>query len=96
MGYYINPQFTTKEQWLWNNARRVLDPLPPTLDCIDKDECLICLVGNDTFTAAGIIHKPSELDDWADPKDYRPKKWYIADRELVTIVSNINLEDFKL
>lgn len=40
-------------------------------------ENLVCVVENGMFDAAGYIYSQRELDQFADPSDYRPKTWII-------------------
>lgn len=38
---------------------------------------LVCVVDNRVFGAAAYLYSPSELKDFSDPKDARPKRWFV-------------------
>ena len=65
MGYYINPQHTSKEQWLNDYGLEVIGDdvkwgrLP--------DMVLVCLVDNGPFTAAGICYDEVEFNEFRGP-----------------------------
>lgn len=77
MGFYINPQNSTKENWLKDNGTK-LDHLPPTH--IDgKGNIAVCLVDNGWMTAAGIAYSQDELDAFSgkhDSRAMRKREWY--------------------
>ena len=88
MGIYINPKEMKKEQWLEENGL----PIPEewvseiTSEQFKKDFwpfLPVCLVDNGPFTAAGIGFSFEETRRWFDPKDYRPKKFYIVNFDLL-------------
>lgn len=74
MGLYINPEIITKEEWLLSNGDPVgLPSWPPP-----EDKCLVCLVDNGVFTAAGVAYSQREFDAFNQPDDSRPKRWYLV------------------
>ena len=75
MGYYINPKDMSKEEFLVRKGL-LLDE-PPIVHEAD-DRTAVCLVDNGGFTAAGIIYRADELPVFTNPKDYRPKQWYMV------------------
>jgi hypothetical protein len=76
MGFYINPVGQTKEQWLDRKGFRVSEPLPPSQ--IPVNQRLICLVVNPFFSAAGLCYDDREFTAFSDPKDNRPKSWWLV------------------
>ena len=77
MGYYINPyDGRTKEQWLADEAREV----PQSELTHTADELPVVLIDNGMFTAAGIAYCPDELAVFVDPKDRRPKRYFMVSR----------------
>lgn len=85
MGYYINPPDMTKEEFLQKYGQ-VLLIAPPPISFEDYPNKLpVCLVDNPAmgFTAAGICYDKRELEAFTQPEDYRPKKWFLVDRELL-------------
>jgi hypothetical protein len=84
MGCYINPPDTTKEQWLERHGVR-LDTAPQWCDV--PGGCLaVCLVSNGYFSAAAVCHDPRELETFKDPRDLRPKSWFMVEiAELATV-----------
>ncbi len=77
MGYYINPETGTKEEWLRTHGEVVEGTWPPP-----PDHTLVCLIGNDGFTAAGIAYDLGERDEFAEP-DGRRKMWYSVPTEQI-------------
>jgi hypothetical protein len=41
---------------------------------------MVCVVNNGMFAAAGYMYKESEMQEFANPSDSRPKKWFIWDK----------------
>jgi hypothetical protein len=81
MGYYINPKDCTKEDWLDRYGRSITAAHAKAHTA--GSDVAVCLVDNGEFTAAGIAFDDRERDQFARP-DGRPKKWYLASRELLT------------
>ena len=76
MGYYINPKVGTKEQWLEKYGNEV-----DTGSLDDPERVPVCLVDNGLFTAAGICYNHRELNEFSNPNDSRPKRWYLAPKD---------------
>lgn len=81
MGFYINPMWERKKDWL----KREAFPIPRVQQYseVPDDKVAICLVHNGAFTAALVCVDQREIDAAFDPMDTRPKQWYLADREKV-------------
>jgi hypothetical protein len=91
VGIYINPDDCTKEEWLEKNAVRSIKQ--PEWEALEVDQFPVCLVDNGDFTAAAVGFSSRESDDFNNPRDIRPKKWYIAHLDdLVTVT--IGLKEF--
>ncbi len=75
MGYYINPEDMSKEEFLVCKGL-LLDEAPAVHEADDRTA--VCLVDNGPFTAAGICYSADELVVFANPWDYRPKRWYMV------------------
>jgi len=94
MGFYINPvDGSNKEEWLAQNGTRLGGP--GEWDDVPDDCCLVCLVENGPFRAAGIVYSQQELEDWSYTGDYRPKQWYLITKADAVTHSNIELDRFK-
>ena len=69
----------TKEEFLQKYGVQVQRGSLLNWDCDDHSEtCVICLVDNGQFTAAGILYGQGDLLDFTDPSDLWPKKFYIV------------------
>ena len=79
MGYYINPNSTTKESWLAANGSQVFKdeamkvPYPFTSVSVVP----VCLVDNIIFTAAAVCICESERTEFMRP-DGRTKEWWLV------------------
>ena len=74
---YINPSDgRTKEQWLAEEARQVGSS---DLE-ITADELPVVLVDNRVFTAAGICATDRDLQEFTNPRDRRPRRFFMAPR----------------
>jgi len=81
MGCYINPQDMSKEEWLSTNGIRLTEA--PLFN--DNSSMLpVCLVDNGAFTAAAIAYSEHVLEVFGDPRDIRPKKWYLVEKTKLT------------
>ncbi len=84
MGYYINPETGTKEEWLAANARRIELSLIKNWRFDIEQELPICLVDNGIFTAAGIAYSSSEIEAFMETGKIRPTQWFAALRNRLT------------
>lgn len=79
MGYYINPEEGTKEEWL-NKYGTKLDKPPEKY--YDGKSVAVILVKNPGFTAAAIAYSQDELVCFRDTTpakgDYRPRIWFMV------------------
>lgn len=82
MGYYINCNGMSKEQWLEENGIEI-DNAPLTHIDFDGTQTVmaVCLVDNGIFTAAAIAYSQRELECFSDRSDRRPKMWYWVPRD---------------
>lgn len=89
MGYYVNAPNQDKKDFLdqhcaWSQA------VPPCHHDFrhhgsqsERFYCWVCLVDNGHFTAAAVIHNISELKEFANEYDPRPKHWYLISKEVI-------------
>ena len=84
MGYYINPEEGTKEEWLDKYGTK-LDKPPEKF--WDGENVAVILVKNPGFTAAAIAYSQAELVHFRDEApaegDYRPRIWFIVPVDLL-------------
>ncbi len=91
MGIYIDPQGKSKEQWLVEKAFEIdikSPGWPP-----QRDQVILCLVQNPTFSALGVCFNMREKEAFEYP-DGRPRKWYWAQKEDVCS-GEVGLNDFE-
>lgn len=80
MGYYINPKNQSKEDFLLNVGMIV----PPHVVRDYKyplqkgGSVPVVLVGNDGFTAAGVLVDINEVERFMDREDDRPKLYFLV------------------
>ena len=83
MGKYVNETskrslgatYTDKRIGLIEDGAQMLEGEP-----VEFVENLVCLVDNGSFAAAGYCFYPDEFFGFANPKDKRPKTWFIWDK----------------
>ena len=82
MTIYLNPQTMTKEEFLAKFGLGVPRGGLSESDVTDHSEvCVVCLVDNGPFRAAGIMNGMRDLRDFTLPEDGRPKTFYIVKTE---------------
>ena len=86
MGFYLNPEDCSKEQYLEEKGE-LLSEKVPNWNEIPKGKVVICLVDNGPFTAAAIMYSEGEFDVWKSPSDERPMEWYLLSEEDAKAVS---------
>jgi len=91
MGAYINPpNGVSKEAWLEEFAIEV--PRPKNWSEVDG-ALPVCLVDNGPFTAAAVCFSDREFEDFADPRDHRQKRWFMAG--VIDLYKVSNLEQYR-
>lgn len=84
MGYYINPESGSKEDWLLDNGNQVSRQTIQAFS-FTTDELPVCLVDNGWMTAAGIAYDANERDRFMEahlpPDEQRPKAWFLVSKE---------------
>jgi len=90
MGYYINPQKGSKEQFLKEKGLPILGPEWPH----DPKYGLVCLMNNGMFTAAGVCFSPREMEAFSY-KDGRPKQWFLVKKQDLVNVKAIRMDEFR-
>lgn len=81
MGAYVNHPMG-KEIWLITNGEEVslarLLEFEENWEEESQHHFPVILVDNGPFTAAGIAYSKDELNAFTDPRDIRPKRFFIA------------------
>lgn len=80
MGIYLNPKDTSKEKWLQQHATRTFGHNAPSINEVEDNEAIVCLVDNGMFTAAAVAYSQSEIDAFQSPGDDRPKIWLVVNK----------------
>ena len=84
MGIYINPPDQGKEPWLHANGFEASDVLIAKNTADFKTHFPVCLVDNGHFTAAAVADTEQELERFNDPRDSRPKRWFVVGIDQLT------------
>lgn len=79
MGYYIDHENMSKEDWLEENSKACSQSVAASADF--SENFPVILADNGVFTAAGIAFDKREFEAFTLPEDRRPKKFFIATRE---------------
>jgi len=87
MGFYINPPNETKESFLKREGLPIEYPF--TWDDILDDYLPVILINNGVFNAAGIAYCEDKLNVFCDPRDPRPKKYFVVKIDKLYDVSPI-------
>ena len=91
MGAYINPVGQTKEEFLNEKAKEITLNEFRSFDFRDKNALPVCLINNGPFTAAGIAYNKKEQRAFTHEDDFRPKTYYLADKEELMEVSDLKI-----
>jgi len=93
MGFYIDPKDKSKEEWLRDHGHFVLAPDLEYYRYIrGENRCLVCLVDNVMFTAAGICYSEKEFLDF-QVDDGRRKSWFsVAIADLKEVSPHVPLD----
>ncbi len=87
MTIYLNPIKMTKEEFLQKHGTLVKSEEIAQKNLDDHSEtCVVILIDNGPFRAAGILEGQHDLSAFTNPSDYRPKKFYLVS------TSDINAE----
>lgn len=84
MTIYLNPQTMSKEEFLQKHGVKVD---PSTLSSDDFNDhsriCMVCLVNNGLFTAAGVIYGERDYREFLDKSDLRPKTFFMVRTSII-------------
>ncbi len=80
MGYYINPEVGSKEEFLEKHG--ILQRGAPRKHSVGGLTA-VCLIDNGPFTAAAIAYCQEELEYFTSHKDSRPKSWFMVPDEVL-------------
>jgi len=82
MTIYLNPETMTKEEFLDKHGVEVDVDAVREYDLDDhSEECVVCIVDNGAFRAAGIMGGDRDFKDFTSPTDLRPKKFFAVKTE---------------
>lgn len=80
MTQYLNPMTMSKEAFLEKHGVRIDEnDLKSHINDDRSVTCVVVLVDNGPFTAAGIICGEMDRRDFTDPNDFRPRSFYLVD-----------------
>ena len=93
MTIYLNPPKMSKEDFLLKKGARLPQEDVHTHNLDDHSKtCVVCLVDNGMFRAAGILDGQRDLSDFTDPSDHRPKKFYIVSTSDINAEGGVGVE----
>ncbi|KKM03785.1 hypothetical protein LCGC14_1770910 [marine sediment metagenome] len=79
MTQYLNPTTMTKEEFLAKHGTRIDENALSGFATEDRSvNCVVVLVDNGMFRAAGIMDGERDLQDFMDPSDMRPRSFYLV------------------
>jgi hypothetical protein len=81
MGYYIEGPAKNKGVFLEKAyGAEECSQVEAFVHIEDTNKIGICVVNNGPFEAAALCYSDDEFMRFSNPKDLRPKKWYLMDR----------------
>jgi hypothetical protein len=80
MGYYIQGPAKCKAQYIVSEYDGEIIAEPKYFNMLPVDKALVCVVDNGAWEAAGYCHNEKEFNMFANPRDRRPRKWLIIDK----------------
>jgi len=93
MTFYLNPTTMTKEEFLQIYGTSLQEGEVHQCNLDDHSEtCIVCLVDNGPFRAAGILNGQRDLSDFTDPSDPRPKKFYAVSTSDINAEGGVGVE----
>lgn len=96
MSLYINPSSMTKEEFLSHfGAEFSISDIDEVCswDPLDKSErCVVSLVQNLSFSAAGIIEDQRDLDRWAEHSRMRGQRWFVVQTADINKFGNVGVQ----
>jgi len=81
MGFYIEGPVKFKAAYICETHGAEAVTETEARQAFDEGKGVVCVVSNIPFDAAGFAYSKRELDEFADPRDERPKQWLVMDRE---------------
>jgi len=90
MGFYVNPENESKEEFLSNKME--FDSVSwDMLARMEPASLPVVLVDNGPFSAAGVAYNEQELSDFQDPNDPRPKRYFLVPiEELIPVTVGLS------
>lgn len=95
MTQYLNPPSMTKEGFLTKYGQEIAESALKTAsigwNLKDRStNCVVVLVDNVAFSAAGILGGSSDLQDFTDPSDPRPRKFFLVKTAAINAVGGVD------
>lgn len=95
MTQYLNPSSMTKEEFLAKHGQKIAESALKTLSTISNFEdrstnCVVVLVDNGAFSAAGILDGSRDLQDFTDPTDMRPRKFFLVETAAINAEGGVD------
>lgn len=88
MGYYIETDSAkNKAAWLVRTCDAQVITEGIAREYMRMGLGIICVVDNGMFEAAGYMYNERELNEFANPSDWRPKTWLSMNKELAERLS---------
>lgn len=79
MTQYLNPTGMTKGTFLKKYGTQIQESALKNFNPEDRSvNCVVVLVDNGDFSAAGIMDGERDLRDFTDPDDPRPRKFFLV------------------
>ena len=80
MGVYIEPQAGSKEKWLEKHGREFSTSKGAQESCKQGD-WIIVYIDSPPVTVALVAYCQSELKEFTNPTDIRPKRYFVVSQE---------------
>ena len=92
MGFYVNPENETKEEFLARVGKK-LEVAPKWRD-VPEGQMLVTLIDNGWMTAAGICYSEGEHRDHTDLNDPRPRTYYLVELNELIKVGDLDFAEY--
>ena len=84
MTIYLNPTTMTKEEFLLKHGEEISRARLANFNLDDRTRnCIVCLVLNPGFSAAGVMNDAQDYERFSNSKDHRLKKFYVVSTEAI-------------
>lgn len=91
MTQYLNPTSMTKEAFLAKYGTQIEEVALKNFSPEDRSvNCVVVLVDNGAFSAAGIMDGERDLCDFTDPSDPRPRKFFLVKTAAINAMGGVD------